>query len=383
MFRRDGRTRLVAWATLAAAILLVGGAAQAGAEKSAEHVQPNKVGELDCNGFSPIQRSVKPTMLCADPSLSRTVRLEDHEHYIGHDEPSIRFLSSRPGSGSNVTWVERLGKDPSALPTVSNPGSDVTHNFELTIAPWMSMELCDPNSDPQLPCTPRSDANAPNGSYPGGGSAFMELQFYPPGFAPFLDSISCDNTHWCSALTIDSVACTFAGPCNDNCIEPVNFAFIQTNGVPTGPPSPQKSNNATVHAQLAHVPDEPGRQDRDPHVGRKGLGRTRPRDHRARRDHGRERQDDRVCRQRLHDHEHHRLQRDAVQLRAGVQHGAAAEHRPLGLWPLRHQHPVRDRALRAVHEDHGAANAPVRLVPRRLLQPVPRPLRGRCAGRQP
>ena len=246
MFRRDGRARLVAWATLAAAILLVGGAAQAGAEKSAEHVQPNKVGELDCNGFSPIQRSVKPTMLCADPSLSRTVRLEDHEHYIGHDEPSIRFLSSRPGSGSNVTWVERLGKDPSALPTVSNPGSDVTHNFELTIAPWMSMELCDPNSDPQLPCTPRSDANAPRGSYPGGGSAFMELQFYPPGFAPFLDSISCDNTHWCSALTIDSVACTFAGPCNDNCIEPVNFAFIQTNGVPTGPPSPQKSNNATV-----------------------------------------------------------------------------------------------------------------------------------------
>jgi hypothetical protein len=234
------------WAGLAAAILLVGGAAQAGADGSAGRVKPNAVGELDCNGFSPIQRSVKPTMLCADPSLSRTVRLEDHEHYIGHDEPSVRFLSNRPGSGSNVTWAETLGRDPSALPSVQDPGNDVTHNFELTIAPWMSMELCDPNSDPQLPCTPKSDANAPRGNYPGGGSAFMELQFYPPGFAPFADSISCDNTHWCSALTIDSVACTFAGPCNDNCIEPVNFAFIQRDGVPTGPPNPQRSNLATV-----------------------------------------------------------------------------------------------------------------------------------------
>jgi hypothetical protein len=32
----------------------------------------------------------------------------------------------------------------------------------------------------------------------------MELQFYPPGEAPFVDSISCDNAHRCAALTIDS-----------------------------------------------------------------------------------------------------------------------------------------------------------------------------------
>ena len=34
--------------------------------------------------------------------------------------------------------------------------------------------------------------------------------------------------------------------CNNKCIEPVNFGFIQTNGVPTGPPSPQLSNFRTV-----------------------------------------------------------------------------------------------------------------------------------------
>jgi hypothetical protein len=244
---RSSRAHVAAFAGVVAAIVLVGaGTGASAASKASAHVRPNAVGLLDCNGFSPIQRSVKPTMLCADPSLSRTVRLEDHGHYIGHDEPSLRFISSRPGSGSDVTFVETLGKDPRALPTTGHPGSDITHNFELTVAPWFSMELCDPHSDPQLPCTPRSDANAPHGSFPGGGSAFMELQFYPPGFAPFSDSISCDNTHWCSALTIDSVECSFTGSCNNNCIEPVNFAFIQRDGVPTGPPSPQKSNFASV-----------------------------------------------------------------------------------------------------------------------------------------
>ncbi len=88
----------------------------------------------------------------------------------------------------------------------------------------------------------------------------MELQFYPPGFAPFADSISCDNTHWCSALNIDSLECTGngSGPCNNNCIEPVNFAFVQRDGVPTGPPSPQLSNDATFTPNKRHAADEPG-----------------------------------------------------------------------------------------------------------------------------
>jgi hypothetical protein len=245
MFRSQvlsSRARAAALTGVVAAIDMVGaGTGEAGASKGAAHVRPNAVGELDCNGFSPIQRSVKPTLACADPAIHHE-RFEDHGHYIGHDEPSLRFISSRPGSASNVTWVERLPTEPRALPTTGHPGSDVTHTFELSLAPWFSMNLCDPNSDPQVPCTPRSDANAPHGSFPGGGNAFMELQFYPPGFAPFEDSISCDNTHWCSALTIDSVECTAGGSCNNNCIEPVNFAFIQRNGVPAGPPSPQESD---------------------------------------------------------------------------------------------------------------------------------------------
>jgi hypothetical protein len=229
-----------------AAIVAVGASAgTAGAAGGSGHVLPNTLGELDCNGFSPVQRAAKPTLVCADPRTSRTERFEDHGHYIGHDEPSLRFLSSRPASGNDVTFVERLPVEPHRLPTVRHPGRDVTHTFELSVAPWFSMQLCDPKSDPELPCKPRSDTNAAHGNFPGGGSAFMELQFYPPGFAPFADSISCDNAHWCSALTIDSVECDAAGTCNDNCIEPVNFAFIQTDGVPLGPPSPQQSNLQT------------------------------------------------------------------------------------------------------------------------------------------
>ena len=49
----------------------------------------------------------------------------------------------------------------------------------------------------------------------------MEMQFYPPGFPPFVDAISCDNTHWCAALTIDSLECTYGfATCNANCEEP-------------------------------------------------------------------------------------------------------------------------------------------------------------------
>ncbi|HEX9548426.1 MAG TPA: hypothetical protein VF942_13890 [Acidimicrobiales bacterium] len=95
------------------------------------------------------------------------------------------------------------------------------------------------------PCTPESDANAPSSSFAGAGAGFVELQFYAPGFAPFADNISCDNTHWCSALNIDSLECDVNGNCNPNCTEPVNFAFVQTNGIPPGPASPQESDLAT------------------------------------------------------------------------------------------------------------------------------------------
>ena len=258
--RRAGRLpALPVILTVVALILGLGAAATTQAARAASAgVRPAKVGGLDCNGLSPVQRPVKLAIQCVDPRGSDAGRFEDNGHYIGHDEPSVRFLSTQPGSGDNTTLTERLPSEPAALPTVSHPGRDVTHTFELTIAPWLSTTVCDPQSTPMLPCTPESDANAPSASSPGAGAAFVELQFYPPGFAPFADSISCDNTHWCSALTIDSLECNADGTCNQDCTEPVNFAFIQTNGVPAGPPSPQLSDLATVTPNARTLLMNPG-----------------------------------------------------------------------------------------------------------------------------
>jgi hypothetical protein len=231
-------------------------AANVPAHAAAQGIRPNATGELDCNGLSTSQKPVKSAVPCKDPKGSWNGRFYENGHYIGHDEPSVRFISSQPGSGSTVTFAESLPVEPRALPTVAKPGHDVTHTFELSPAPWFSIDVCDPNSTPMLPCTPGSDANAPSANSPGAGAAFVELQFYPPGAAPFVDNTSCDNTHWCSALNIDSLECGGSGanpgPCNPNCTEPVNFAFVQTNGVPTGPPSPQLSD-ATTFTPNAHT----------------------------------------------------------------------------------------------------------------------------------
>jgi hypothetical protein len=257
----DGRRRRIVLSlllVLAAALLLSGPAVA----KSRGIVNPAARGELDCNGFSPIQQTIKPTGACTDirgfdgiyNSNTWDGRFYDNGHYIGHDEPDLTFLSNQPGSGNDVTWNETLPRDPIAVPTVNTPGSDVTHWFELSLAPWFSMALCNPYSYPQSACKPNSDRNAPRQGYPGaprhgypgGGSSFLEVQFYPPGEAPFFDNISCDNTHWCASLHINDLECTLHfGHCNVNCEEPTNFAFIQKNGVPTGPAGPQVANLAT------------------------------------------------------------------------------------------------------------------------------------------
>ena len=218
---------------------------------------PNKTNNLDCNGWSPKYGALAPAHrgLCTDPhgrlrtkygsgvhSANRVwSRFVDNGHYVGHDEPSVKFISGQAGSGNTMTYFMRLPKDPVKPPT--NSGS-VVNAAELSPAIWFGLPICDSHSYPQNPCTPDSDSNSGGISDPNAaGSAFMELQFYAPGFTPWVDSPSCSKTKWCSALTIDSLEAQFNfANLNVNCEEPVNFAFLQRNGVPAGPPSPQKSN---------------------------------------------------------------------------------------------------------------------------------------------
>jgi len=208
-------------------------------------------GGLDCNGWSPISHNVKGPMVCADPHGPNHTRFYDNGWYIGHDEPSAQFYSSRPGSGNHMLWRFNL---PKRDPIPNQSGTSVA-NFELTPAIWFGLSLCDPNSYPQNPCIPDSDANTGIGLTTDAGSAVLEVQFYPPGWAP---QLSCDQTHWCAALNIDSLECDFNFNCNANCTEPVNFAFVQENGIPPGPPAPGQQTDATFTPNAKTLLMNPG-----------------------------------------------------------------------------------------------------------------------------
>ena len=213
-------------------------------------VAPNPINELDCNGWSASYETVRKHAgdLCTDPIKvvnGTGNRFTDNGWYVGHDEPSVKFISGAPNSGNTMTYLVRMPVDPKQTPTLS---LSVTHYGELSVAPWFGLPLCDPQSYPQNPCKADSDSNSGAVDNPAdAGSAFMELQLYPPGYTPFIDNVSCSKTQWCAAITIDSLECTFGfSTCNANCTEPVNFAYLQTDGVPAGPPSPQLTNVNTL-----------------------------------------------------------------------------------------------------------------------------------------
>ena len=242
------------WALLAPAVgvivagqlTLAGSVATAApaAKTTATSVAPNQTtNELDCNGYSTKYKSVRSMAgdLCTDPIQVKNGKASRFYapgwKYVGHDEPSVKFISNAQNSANTFNYLYRLPIDPAKSPT--NNGS-VTDYGQLSVAPWFGLPMCDPNSYPQNPCTPDSDSNLGAINNPAdAGSAFMELQFYPPGYTPFMDNTSCSPTKWCAAVTIDSLEANAAFQVNPACEEPVNFAYLQTNGVPAGPPSPQ------------------------------------------------------------------------------------------------------------------------------------------------
>jgi len=179
--------------------------------------------------------------------------------YVGHDEPGLRFFSDQPGSGNQMQYQMTLPSDPSpAHPTT--PGKSFM--FEMDSGAWFGMALCDTQSYPEQvkSCKPDSDSNIvdPAFSTKHPGAAFLELQFYPPGWIPWptwavaVGTSSCDPTKWCAALNIDSLS---ENPVtgqlqNSTCaakagVEYINFAFVTLNGQATGPANPVDSTLAT------------------------------------------------------------------------------------------------------------------------------------------
>ena len=82
----------------------------------------------DCNNLN--QRPNVPNFICADPLRKTFTNALGQSYYIGHDEASIQFLSSAPGSASNLQWTMSL---PGADPVANQAGTSVA-TFENYVA---------------------------------------------------------------------------------------------------------------------------------------------------------------------------------------------------------------------------------------------------------
>jgi hypothetical protein len=213
----------------------------------AVHADPSSEYTLLCSRGSPLCPDIN------DPA-------DSFGRYVGHDEPSVLFYSNEPGSGNSTRYQLRLPEEPPVQPT--NDGTGGTFNFQLHPAFWVGMALCDTESAPNpgtRACQPSTDANIFDGSDPKAadyignhpGTAFVEVQFYPPGWVPWPASqiinggSSCDARQWCAAVAIFSLSRADNTLTNNNAdclgragLEPFNFAFITLDGKPQGPPSP-------------------------------------------------------------------------------------------------------------------------------------------------
>jgi hypothetical protein len=198
--------------------------------------------------------------MCAE--VANPASVFGNNYYVGHDEPSTIFYSNRPGAGNSVTYNMVLPTDPSAA-NPATPGKSYT--FELNPTFWFGMALCDTQSYPEqvTTCPADSDSNIldPAISPKHVGTAFVELQFYSPGWVPWPvwqvanGATTCDATQWCAAMNIFSL---LQNPVtgqlqNSTCLgqigspEFVNFAFVTKNGVATGPANPVQATTSATY----------------------------------------------------------------------------------------------------------------------------------------
>lgn len=254
-------SRPIGLAVLLAFTLLLGGAVPL-ATASSPHAGPPRGTHRTVN-LDVADSGNRARIDCEDGSPICTEVYDTNGYngaYIGHDEPSVLFYSQQKGSGNNNEYHLTLPKDPPTAPL--DNGSGGTASFQLHPAFWFGMAMCDTQSYPEhtTVCNPDTDANiftSTNSADPkfmgnAPGVAFMEMQFYPPGWVLWPAGNSCDATKWCAALNIDSLSENpITGQLNnatclsDAGLEYVNFAFITKNGVSHAPASPLLATLAT------------------------------------------------------------------------------------------------------------------------------------------
>ena len=202
-----------------------------------------------------------PESLCQERPfmcLDKYKSIGANGEYTGHDEPTVQFISHRPGTGgARLSYDITLPKDAAVKPNQAGTGG--TWDFQRRATFWLSITMCDTESSPNFrkTCNPNSDANArfrsadpnsPNYIGKSPGNAFMELQFYTPGWVPQFDGFGCSARKWCANMTIDSLSDqdNTGVQQNADCLnnhflvgeEPVNWAYITKSGRSQAPANP-------------------------------------------------------------------------------------------------------------------------------------------------
>ena len=140
-----------------------------------------------------------PRSLCADAWKNPARR-----KYVGHDEPSVAVQVQVPG---RVTTSPTRSRCPRTRqqPNAVRARRARTWNFQLRPTFWFGMTMCDTESAPNFtkhlqarlrPQRPRRSPTPESTNYIGKhpGNAYMELQFYPPGYVEQFEGFGCTAT---------------------------------------------------------------------------------------------------------------------------------------------------------------------------------------------
>ena len=195
---------------------------------------------------------VSHSSLCAD------IYSNPGDEYVGHDEPSLEFKSSEPGSGNDITYQVptrgsaaeaargRLGRD-----LELRAAADVVvraHAVRLRVGPGVHEDVHTGlrRERPRRNRPERSELHRQASRQRVHGAAVLRARLRPQ-----FEGFGCAATRYCAAMTIDSLTegqntGTGGGQpntpaCNNYIlggIEPINWAYVTKSGVSQAPADP-------------------------------------------------------------------------------------------------------------------------------------------------
>ena len=210
-------------------------------------------GVASADGYNESLCQQRP-FLCRDP-----FDVDRRERRVHRARRALRgFVSNRPGTGGrDLTYTLTLPRNPPVRP--NNAGTAGTWDFQLRATFWLEPDHVRQRVVAQLHqdvraqqrrqrALPQHRPQSPNYLGRSPGNAFMELQFYEPGWVPQFDGFGCSATKWCANLTIDSLSDQrqYRVQQNSDCLdnhflvgeEPVNWAYITKDGRSQAPANP-------------------------------------------------------------------------------------------------------------------------------------------------